>query len=55
MIDLDALPTGQAVTAAVGRLLRMPRGEPLELQSGTALCHLGICPAEPGRSRLAAW
>src|SRR5579875_1251453 len=34
MIDLDALPGGQAVDAAVARLLRLRRGEQVELQSG---------------------
>ncbi|HEV2258224.1 MAG TPA: hemerythrin domain-containing protein [Streptosporangiaceae bacterium] len=37
VVDLDALPLGQAVAAAVDRLLRMRRGEQLELQSGTDL------------------
>src|SRR6266702_4342666 len=37
VVDLDALPLGQAVAAAVDRLLRMHRGEQLELQSGTDL------------------
>jgi uncharacterized protein (DUF2249 family) len=37
VIDLDALPAGQAVAAAVDRLLRMHRGEQVELQSGTDL------------------
>ncbi|MGH3246711.1 MAG: hemerythrin domain-containing protein [Trebonia sp.] len=36
-IDLDALPPGQAVAAAVDRLLRMRRGERVELRSGTEL------------------
>ena len=36
-VDLDALPPGQAVAAAVDRLLRMRRGEQVELQSGTGL------------------
>jgi uncharacterized protein (DUF2249 family) len=35
VIGLDALPPGQAVTAAVDRLLRMHRGEQVELRSGT--------------------
>ncbi len=35
--DLDALPPDQAVAAAVDRLLRMRRGEQVELQSGTSL------------------
>jgi uncharacterized protein (DUF2249 family) len=35
--DLDALPRGQAAAAAVDRLLRMRRGEQVELQSGTDL------------------
>ncbi len=34
VIDLGALPPGQAVAAAVDRLLRMRRGEQVELQSG---------------------
>ncbi len=34
VIDLDALPPGQATAAAVDRLLRMRRGEQVELQSG---------------------
>lgn len=37
VVDLDALPQDQAVAAAVDRLLRMCRGEQLELQSGTDL------------------
>jgi uncharacterized protein (DUF2249 family) len=37
VVDLDALPRGQAVGAAVDRLLRMRRGEQVELQSGTDL------------------
>lgn len=36
-VDLDVLPAGQAVAAAVDRLLRMRRGEQVELQSGTDL------------------
>ena len=36
-VDLDALPPGQAVAATVDRLLRMRRGEQVELQSGTSL------------------
>jgi uncharacterized protein (DUF2249 family) len=36
-VDLDALPADQAVAAAVDRLLRMRRGERVELQSGTGL------------------
>jgi hypothetical protein len=36
-VDLDALPPGQAVAAAVDRLLRMRRGEQVELQSGARL------------------
>lgn len=35
--DLDALPPGQAVPAAVDRLLRMRHGEQVELQSGADL------------------
>ena len=37
VVDLDALPLGQAVAAAVDRLLRMRRGEQVELQSGADL------------------
>ena len=37
VVDLDALPPDQAVAAAVDRLLRMRRGEQVELQSGTGL------------------
>jgi uncharacterized protein (DUF2249 family) len=37
VVDLDALPQDQAVAAAVDRLLRMRRGEQVELQSGTDL------------------
>lgn len=37
VVDLDALPPGQAVAAAVDRLLRMRRGEEVELQSGADL------------------
>ena len=37
VIDLDALPPGQAIAAAVDRLLRMRHGEQIELQSGTDL------------------
>ena len=36
-IDLDALPPHEAVSAAVDRLLRMHRGEQVELRSGTSL------------------
>jgi hypothetical protein len=36
-VDLDALPSDQAVAAAVDRLLRMRRGEQVELQSGAGL------------------
>jgi uncharacterized protein (DUF2249 family) len=35
VVDLDALPPGQAVTAALARLMRLRRGEQVELQSGT--------------------
>ena len=35
VIDLDALPAGQAVDAAVDRLLRLRRGEHVELQAAT--------------------
>ena len=37
VVNLDALPPAQAVAAAVDRLLRMRRGEQVELQSGTGL------------------
>ncbi|HEX5295770.1 MAG TPA: hemerythrin domain-containing protein [Streptosporangiaceae bacterium] len=37
VVDLDALPADEAVAAAVDRLLRMRRGEQVELQSGTGL------------------
>jgi uncharacterized protein (DUF2249 family) len=37
VVDLDELPPDQAVAAAVDRLLRMRRGEQVELQSGTDL------------------
>ncbi|MGH3296674.1 MAG: hypothetical protein ACRDP7_33260 [Trebonia sp.] len=37
MVDLDALPRGQAVAAAVDRLLRMRRGEHVELRFGSDL------------------
>ena len=37
VVDLDALPQGEAVAAAVERLLRMRRGEQVELQCGTGL------------------
>ena len=36
-VDLDALPSDQAAAAAVDRLLRMRRGEQVELQSGAGL------------------
>jgi uncharacterized protein (DUF2249 family) len=35
VIDLDALPLGQAIAAVVDRLLRLRRGEQVELQSGS--------------------
>jgi uncharacterized protein (DUF2249 family) len=35
VIDLDALPAGQAIDAAVARLLRLRRGEQVELDSST--------------------
>lgn len=35
VIDLDALPAGQAVDAVVRRLLRLRRGEQVELHAGT--------------------
>jgi uncharacterized protein (DUF2249 family) len=37
VVDLDALPPDQAAAAAADRLLRMRRGEQVELQSGTGL------------------
>ncbi|HEU5384936.1 MAG TPA: hemerythrin domain-containing protein [Streptosporangiaceae bacterium] len=37
VVDLDALPADQAVAAAVDRLLRICRGEQVELQSGAGL------------------
>jgi hypothetical protein len=37
VVDLDTLPLGQAVAAAVDRLLRMRRGEQVELRSGADL------------------
>ena len=37
VIDLDALLPGQAISAAVDRLLRMRRGEQIELHSGADL------------------
>jgi hypothetical protein len=37
VVDLDALPPGQAVAAATDRLLRMRRGEQVELQWSTDL------------------
>jgi uncharacterized protein (DUF2249 family) len=37
VVDLDELPSEEAVTAAVDRLLRMRRGEQVELQSATRL------------------
>lgn len=37
VVDLDALPADQAAAAAVDRLLRMHRGEQVELRSGTGL------------------
>jgi uncharacterized protein (DUF2249 family) len=37
VVDLDAFPRGQAVAAAVDRLLRMRRGEQVELQWATDL------------------
>jgi len=35
IVDLDALPQDQVIAAATDRLLRMRRGEQVELQSGT--------------------
>ncbi|MFI5064712.1 MAG: hemerythrin domain-containing protein [Streptosporangiales bacterium] len=37
VIDLDALPAGQATGAVVARLLRLRRGEQVELHSSTAI------------------
>jgi hypothetical protein len=37
VINLDTLPDGQAVAAAADRLLRMRRGEQVELRAGTGL------------------
>lgn len=37
VVDLDALPDEEAVDAAVDRLLRMGRGEQVELHSGASL------------------
>ena len=37
VVNLDAVPDGEAVAAAVDRLLRMRRGEQVELQAGTGL------------------
>jgi uncharacterized protein (DUF2249 family) len=37
VVDLDALPAHEAVAAAVDRLLRMGRGEQVELRSGSRL------------------
>jgi uncharacterized protein (DUF2249 family) len=37
VINLDTLPDGQAVAAATDRLLRMRRGEQVELRAGTGL------------------
>lgn len=34
VVDLDALPPGQAVAAAIARLLRLADGQQVELQSG---------------------
>lgn len=38
VIDLDALPAGQAIDAAVDRLLRLHRGERVELRSASDPC-----------------
>ena len=38
VIDLDALPAGQATDAAVDRLLRLHRGERVELRSASDPC-----------------
>ena len=38
VIDLDALPSGQATDAAVDRLLRLGRGEQVELRSASDPC-----------------
>ena len=53
--DLDALPLGQAVAAAVDRLLRLRRGEQIELRSGTDISPVWreMHQLSPGRYRFA--
>jgi uncharacterized protein (DUF2249 family) len=55
VIDLDALPAGQAVHAAVHRLLRLRPGEQVELQAGTDphLVWRQLDLLSPGRYRFA--
>jgi uncharacterized protein (DUF2249 family) len=55
VIDLDALPPGQAVAAAVDRLLRVRRGEQIELRSGTDISPVWreMDQLSPGRYRFA--
>ena len=55
VIDLDALPQGQAVAAAVQRLLRLGPGEQVELRSGSDpfLVWRRIDELAPGRCRFA--
>ena len=55
VIDLDALPPGQAVAAAVDRLLRLRRGEQIELRSGTDISPVWreMHQLSPGRYRFA--
>lgn len=50
VIDLDALPPGQAVAAAVHRLLRLRRGEQVELQSSADISPVwqGVNKLRPG-------
>ena len=56
VIDLDALPPGQALAAAVDRLLRARRGEQIELRSGTDISPVWreMNQLSPGRYRFAA-
>ncbi len=57
VVDLDALPQDQAAAAAVDRLLRMRRGEQVELQSGTdlELVWREISQLIPGGYQFTAW
>lgn len=53
VIDLDVLPSGQVVCAAVDRLLRLRRGERIELRSGRDPWPVwrrmdGLCPGKYG-------